>query len=442
MAKETYSIAVHGLAEKSEFKPHEQRPDNEDWYRALRDARLNKTTSRVICLCQDLDSDITTKRRLKVSFSDIKKTFWVSSWPYSGQEHNIDCRFYSFWSDEAYSKTYETDVVIADESGKFFIKLPIGLATSSASKEKSESEVVNIPVNRVKRKPTMSLLGLLHFLYEQAGVNIWNPIFTKNKPRDALWLASRLKNAAEKIFIGKHNLADSLLVMASEHGKQKELNQERVKHSNINKTRLISIGLLKYNSEQSLAELQDGRLILSRPMGFPELKVSKNVLNACERSFSFEISAWREGAKVIAIVESEPTEVSYKIINKKNVRCYSSEVISISLMRTSKRFIPVNSSYEAIIEDKLCLEERRFKKPLRYDTSEDVFPDFLLTDTLGEMPIPIEVFGMNTPEYIERKKIKRQFYDLEYGEDGWWFWDATQQRANEEITPFPPKREF
>ncbi len=51
-------------------------------------------------------------------------------------------------------------------------------------------------------------------------------------------------------------------------------------------------------------------------------------------------------------------------------------------------------------------EKRAFIKPLRYDGEEDVFPDFVLTDVPGKEALPMEVFGINTPEYLERKREK------------------------------------
>mgnify|MGYP001301429722 CR=1 FL=1 len=74
-----------------------------------------------------------------------------------------------------------------------------------------------------------------------------------------------------------------------------------------------------------------------------------------------------------------------------------------------------------------------------FDASEDaVFPDFWLLDTPEE--VPMEVFGMATPEYLERKAVKQDYYDDKHGPDGWWYWDAATQ-ANE-IPQFPAKRRF
>ncbi|MCT6593110.1 DUF1173 domain-containing protein [Pantoea dispersa] len=75
--------------------------------------------------------------------------------------------------------------------------------------------------------------------------------------------------------------------------------------------------------------------------------------------------------------------------------------------------IPLDSHYEGMVDARLWEEKRTFIKPLRYDGEEVVFPDFVLTDVPGTQVLPIEFFGMNTPEYLPRKLVKTAIYDRE-----------------------------
>ncbi|HEE9789006.1 TPA: DUF1173 family protein [Enterobacter soli] len=52
----------------------------------------------------------------------------------------------------------------------------------------------------------------------------------------------------------------------------------------------------------------------------------------------------------------------------------------------------------------ICALKGGSSKQLLYDGSENVFPDFLLTDVAGSEPVPMEIFGMNTAEYLTRKR--------------------------------------
>lgn len=85
-------------------------------------------------------------------------------------------------------------------------------------------------------------------------------------------------------------------------------------------------------------------------------------------------------------------------------------------MLVSDNWIPLDSSYEAIVSRKLDAEHRHYVKPMRYDASaSDVFPDFYLLDTRSDKPFPMEVFGMSTPAYLARKELKKAYYNQNMG---------------------------
>ena len=115
-------------------------------------------------------------------------------------------------------------------------------------------------------------------------------------------------------------------------------------------------------------------------------------------------------------------------------------VIDIALMSITAEFLPVESSYERTVAELLVMQGRSFMKPLRYNASADlVLPDFILTDTLRELPM--EVFGRDDARYLQRKEEKSAHYDEQYGKLGWWSWDAASQGGNVSSVPsFPPAR--
>ncbi|WP_242455724.1 DUF1173 family protein [Pantoea agglomerans] len=114
-------------------------------------------------------------------------------------------------------------------------------------------------------------------------------------------------------------------------------------------------------------------------------------------------------------------------------------IIEAALMTVSRRYIPLDSAYEELVEERLWQEKRAFMKPLRYDGEEDVFPDFVLTDVRGAESVPMEVFGMNTPDYLQRKREKIAHYDKEFGTGRWWKWDVTDPAQKDDIPDFPVK---
>lgn len=432
----TYSVQITGLPQGGVFPAREQSDGNNDWRTTLKDARANKVEAKVICLCFGQHEDLTL-RKLVVRYREDYDRFYLSGWQYTGGQHRQECRFYSVWGDEASAKTYSSSVVRVNDDGTFSITLPVGLSRQTGTTNPSPDVNPASHPCTGKAKPSMSLLGLGHFIWQQAEINTWKPQYVKNRPRSAMWLASRIDSTAQKIRVSRLTLADVLLVSASNESAQKQKNQMRVRYATENKKRMVAIALLKADAADGYTELQAGRLILSSPMGFPKMNVSPNVFRACERSFQSELSAWKAGHKVVAILETEPPTLRFEKVNGRNVPITEAEVIGIALMRVTPRFIPVDSGYEEIIEARLCDQERSFVKPLRFDAEDDTLPDFVLTDVGGKQPVPMEVFGMNTPEYITRRATKTTQYDSEYGPDGWWSWDATLKDAENNIPPFP-----
>jgi len=98
-----------------------------------------------------------------------------------GNEHKSDCRFYSVWSDERQAEIYQGEAVRASADGTTVVRLPTCLQKKSPSDGKpAENTSADEPVKH-KRRPSMSLLGLLHLLWEQPGINVWHPAFDKKK---------------------------------------------------------------------------------------------------------------------------------------------------------------------------------------------------------------------------------------------------------------------
>ncbi|EMD1719222.1 MULTISPECIES: DUF1173 family protein [Providencia] len=427
MDNKIYWVHVQGLKHPVVFKEHEQTQSNPNWYRTLRDAR-GKEDIIVTCLCNKRDT-VTIKRRLKVSYSSKNDKYWLSAWPHTGNEHKQDCRFYSVWTNAVLAKGYTADVLTFNKDNSVSIKLRIGLNTKS--KDATAKDKVTPKGQRTgNSKSSITLLGLAHYMWEKGQINVWRPVF--DKKRNFSWLASRLNKQAELIKIGKTKLSDVLLLNASPTGEQQDRNKERVISAKNNKQRLVIISILHSDPKKALTQIESGKLLLSSPYGFPTLEISQDVFNQTKRSFERELKHWKNGKKAIAIIQTEPP-VNYDRTEKgMNVLARKAEVISMQLMAVTDRFIPIDSSYEERLEEKLYAETRSFIKPLRYDLSHGVLPDFILTDT-NDGYSPIEVFGMNNDQYLERKNEKIQFYNEQYGEVGWWSWDTTRQDSIPEL---------
>lgn len=91
-----------------------------------------------------------------------------------------------------------------------------------------------------------------------------------------------------------------------------------------------------------------------------------------------------------------------------------------AVMPVTRDFIPYDSSYEKSVAEALVEQDRAFSKPLRYDSTEVTFPDFMLNDM--PTPVPMEVYGMvNNAAYTKRKHDKDLYYKTHY--PNFWSWD-------------------
>lgn len=434
--KHRYPVMFAGRRGTTECDGAFQTENNTQWQRWLKHARDNKATTVVTCCCLPAENEV-LRRRLRVNLSQTTDQCWLSSWPYTGHEHAPDCRFYSVWPDERQAAIYTTDVVKAGTDGMLVVRLPTGLQKKEAQEKPPEEKPVRTVTGKRRRQPSMKLTGLLHLLWEQAGINLWHPVFDRKK-RNPGWVSWKLNNTAARIRIGRVSLQASLLLMARKDTPQAENNCHRSRNARQSSRRLITVSQLASWSDAAEARLQQ-TLPLGFFAGIPELQLTEDVTARLKHSYARELGDWRRGARVIVISESEPPVTTFIRLDGRNVPQSRSRVIDVALMTVSPRYIPLDSSYEGMIEEKLWREKRAFIKPLRYDGEEQVFPDFVLTDVCGSEALPMEVFGMNTPEYLQRKQEKVVHYDREYGPGRWWQWNAASDPEGFAIPEFPAR---
>lgn len=410
------------------------------WQRWLKYARDNKATTTVTCLCLPAEADEdTVRRRLKVHLSQRTDQCWLSSYSCTGHEHAPDCRFYSVWPDERQAAIYTADVLKVATDGTLVVRLPTGLQKKDVQENPSAEppEQSGTGIKR-RRHPSMELTGFLHLLWERSGINIWHPAFDKKK-RSADWVSWKLNETAAQIRIGRLPLQDSLLLMARKGQQQTDKNWQRIRTAEKKSRRLVMISQMAAWTDAAEERLQQHALPLGLFGGFPVLHLPEDVMARISRSYARELAGWRRGGKVIVICETEPPETSFNREKGRTVPHTTSKVIDVALMMVSARFIPLDSGYEGIVEERLWQEKRAFRKPLRYDGEEDVFPDFVLTDMPGVDALPMEVFGMKTAKYLQRKQEKIAHYDEEYGPGKWWHWNAADCPDTQDIPAFPAR---
>ena len=110
----------------------------------------------------------------------------------------------------------------------------------------------------------------------------------------------------------------------------------------------------------------------------------------------------------------------------------------VAIMTTTSRFIPVDSSYELAVINRLAAERRAYAKPLGVEGDENELPDVELLDA-SERAFVCEVFGFDgssaaARRYLRRAADKVETYNERFGENGWWQWWPSRG----EMPAFPP----
>ncbi|MGC1072813.1 DUF1173 family protein [Pantoea agglomerans] len=121
----------------------------------------------------------------------------------------------------------------------------------------------------------MRLLGLLHLLWEQSGINVWHPAFDRKK-RYPGWVSWRLNETAARVRIGRVPLQQSLLLMAMKDSAQAVQNRQAARDAGYGSRRLILISQLAAWSDAADARLES-TLPLGLFAGFPALQLPDDV---------------------------------------------------------------------------------------------------------------------------------------------------------------------
>lgn len=389
------------------------------WKKVLQDAH-GKFDVRCCCLGRG-------DKELAVRYYEDSDSYGLARFPLTGEEHGNECRFYAPNPAKSGMSGYEKGVIDERPDGTTKIRLSVGLTKRDPATVQAAPNLDQpAATGKTRTQPAMRLLGLLHLLWNEAGLNVWWPAMEKkrNLGRIHWWLNS----AAEHIIAGKVKLNSVLLAGASsETGADAKRNISRVRDAIENQTRLVVIVPLATCSADREKSISS-KLPIAGYHGIPLLEMTEAKWKAAERQFPLAVAAWRQGQRVMAIAQVDP---------RKEKRGPVAEVINLALMQVTQNWIPVDSSYEQIIADKLTAEQRGYVKPLRFDAGEDtVFPDFILLDTGKDTPM--EVFGRTDEAYEARKAEKIEYYKENFGSDGWWCWNAAADTAGAKIPPFPP----
>ncbi len=421
MADQRYAVSI-GLGEKAEqySEAYQTQPSYAvQWKGVLQKAHGH---ALVRCLCPGKGT-----RRLAVRHRSDKDSFHLSRYPHTGAEHALDCLYYSPDPDKSGLGAYSKGVVEETKDGDLKVKLTLSLRKKDPAEVQPMEGTAPAPSSGKPTKPAMTLGGLLHLLWSEAGLNQWVPGMAGK--RGLGLIHSRLQQAADRMLASRMRIGDALVIATNSAGQQADANSLKVASAMRNSRRLVVIAPLAGYSEER-EQTMDRYITITGFNGIPRLFTDGDLWQRTARSYEAALRGWREGRRVIAIVQTDqPTSAS------------KAQALNVALMVVSDEWIPIESGYEGVIEALLREQGRRFIKPMRFDAGQDqVFPDFWLMDVGAGREVPMEVYGRQDPKYLARKQVKCAYYAQHYGPTGWWSWDASSDPRGLNIPAFPPAR--
>lgn len=363
-------------------------------------ARAKTQFGSALCQCK--------RSPLRLVIRERNNKLHLACWPDQAQEHALDCPFYSI-EGQGGRAAYDQGAITPDGNDT---KIKLHHAVVQKRTEASRN-------SEAKSRSRLHIWGLLHHLWECAGLNRWYPGWT----RDWGMVRYVLRRAAQTTTVDNEPLLPFLYVPPPwSHKRRDAIAQQwsQFKHpliTNHRGTNTVFSGFI-IGSIKSMEKTPYGFAIRMHHMGEP-IYIDEAT---SARLASYSRKGWA-AARLLDTTSQKagPADTTAHVIAALRVQASASRTlvaIEGAMMRVSKAWIPVSSSYEEAMADALVEGDRRFVRPLHYDIHHLDQPHFVLTDCAdpqGRDPLPRKVamfvYGKGIDEAYQAK-IERNDADL------------------------------
>lgn len=374
--------------------------------------------------------------------------YHLARMPESGTLHRANCPFHEPDIRRDGRSGYEQGVITPLSDGNLRIALEGGLLIRGVAGEAEDRAQRQVPhgARPGDRQRQMSLLGLLHLLWEQSGLTNWRP---EERRRRWSWgtIRQAIERSAATIVSGGATL-DRSLAMIGYNDEPGLPAFEQIRACAQSERRVLLCGIVdaidieagraadpakpqqRAYGPRIRLRFDGARAFNLHLMGPPQMA------EALETQFPWawrilqQARAERGNAQVIGLVTTQlrPTP---------DGRATTGWIERVALMEVGPSYVPVASSHELALLTYLQQQSRIFRKPLRFDrTTQLVHPDFELLDTRDPRGTPMEVYGRDTEEYRAHRDVKEAHYRDVYGVGNWWSWNAALREAMPDL-PLP-----
>jgi hypothetical protein len=373
---------------------------------------------RPMCLCNG-------EPGLPMYIVKVSENFYLKRMPNTGRDHAVGCGSWEM-PDEFSGRTDVFGSGISYDGENMMLRLSFPLAKQGsrvAPEPNPNSSDDKLSVNNGGKR--LSLQGLLHMLWEEAGLNKWQGA---EPNRTWEYVFQNLNMAVDGKVVKQHPLGRFLYI-------PQPFNKEKIEElEGDRKKRFI---------EHAMQEGKQGHQLM---LLIAELKKIDEAGSGGYRAivkhvpgFSFIVNDHlndriiKNYSKEIATIRATEEKWSHQIVAAtfSVMPEGSAEIEEISYMPVTAQWIPFDNIYENELFSKLVATKRSFTRPLRYNRAKGVsMPSAVLTDTAGG---PTALYVVAVGQDIE--KVQRESLELDYDK---WFWDLT---ASAMLPGLPPRRE-
>ncbi|WP_331722998.1 DUF1173 family protein [Nocardia sp. NBC_00511] len=333
-----------------------------------------------LCLCQP--------EPLRLVIRCRGGRYFLARWPGEGQAHHHSCPFHQIDPALSGRGAYADDAIVEGPEGtsiRFDTPLLVKPATTVSETDPRATDSVS------GGRCTVGLLGLLHYLWEDAHLNAYSPGQRRGWPQIRATLESQMQDCV----LSRHALAEVLYLVPPYRPETADANRAAFAAflTGLRSPReQVRRGLLLGELTEATASAHSVAYKvkhLPRTL-YASHELHQRILRSHRHAFARAASQHGGHRIALFLIERSP-------------KGYASVADAAVMLTTGDTYIPADSSHELVMANALQAAHRAYFKPVRYDHTSLVLPDFVLTDVENTV---VEVWGLDTPEYLRRKAIK------------------------------------
>lgn len=390
------------------------RPGDAAWQQALEDAYVRDIKPR--CLCRPSGVPMYIARYHQ---------FFVKRLPDTGHRHHPTCPSYEPPPNHSGLGEVLGDAVIERVPDRVEVRLDFPL-TRRLGRPVAPGDPNAVRTEVAAHRRRLGLRGLAHLLLQRAGFNRWYPLM--HGKRSWYVVRKHLLAAAHEIETKGARLADILLIpepFSLEDATAIARRRMRAMAALLSPGEYVQFKLMLVLSElkEFSATDVDYRVVLRHMPDCP-LYMERKAGERFKKVFESEYESWAHQRSAEQSGQADPWRLRFLfcgLVYAKREGVYF--VDTATLVMLSSTWIPLDHPYEQLLIDELVRQERRFLKPLRFESKQGAsFPNAVLLDT-GDAETPLDIL---TPFMSDRDRALKQ-QALAKRAAGWTWNMQTQQ---------------